>query len=537
MGVPTITLTSDSGPYPAEVLCVEVRRELNRIPTAVVSIVDGSVARREFAQSNAAVFEPGRSLAIAVRDGRGVDVTLFKGLIVRHAVESQAGGAALRIELKDAAFRLTRQRKSAVFRQQTDVDTIGKLVKDAGLGVTPLPSAGTTHEEMIQFHASDWDFIVSRADALGLAVDVKDGTVSVREMELAGEPKAIGDAIELELELDGGAQWAKMTGRAWDEQELEGTEPVTADPPAVVVGNLKADSIAAKLGGGDGALVHPALLEPGELKAWANSRLARSRLALLRGRVVISGRADLAPLDVIELEGVGQRFNGKALVSGVTHVIDMGGWRTELLLGLPPEPFARQPDIADLLAGGLLPPAQGLHVGVVGAFEEDPLGQHRVKVLLSVLDPAQGAVWARMARPDAGKDRGLVFWPEPGDEVVVGFLNGDPRQAIIVGALHGSSHAPPAVAGPPSVDNPRRAIVSKGGTVICFDDDKRSVTVETPGKNRVVIDDDGASITLADQHGNTIALDAKGITLKSASDIHLDAAGKVVLKGSEVDVQ
>jgi uncharacterized protein involved in type VI secretion and phage assembly len=142
-----------------------------------------------------------------------------------------------------------------------------------------------------------------------------------------------------------------------------------------------------------------------------------------------------------------------------------------------------------------------------------------------------------MARPDAGDQRGVVFWPEPGDEVVVGFVNGDPRQAIVLGALHGSAHAPPAAAGPPSEGNARRAIVSKAGTVIGFDDDKRSVTIETPGKNRVVIDDAARSITLADQHGNQITLDARGITLKSAGDLHLDASGDVVIKGSAVDVQ
>jgi uncharacterized protein involved in type VI secretion and phage assembly len=147
-------------------------------------------------------------------------------------------------------------------------------------------------------------------------------------------------------------------------------------------------------------------------------------------------------------------------------------------------------------------------------------------------------VWARVAHPDAGKQRGQVFWPEPGDEVVVGFLNGDPRQAIVLGALHGSANAPPDDAGPPSQDNTRRAIVSKAGTVIAFDDDKKSVRIETPGKNKVVIDDDAKSITLADQHGNTITLDDKGITLKSAKDFTIDAAsGKVVIKGSTVDVQ
>jgi Rhs element Vgr protein len=448
----------------------------------------------------------------------------------------------MRVELKDAAFRLTRQRKTTVFRGQADDEAIGKLIKDAKLKVGELATTKTKHDEMIQFHASDWDFIVSRADAQGLVVDVDGGKVSMLPMVSDAEPTvtlAYGlDDVELELELDAGEQWAAMTCSAWDVQKLAISDPTDAAQPGVTVGNLDAAAIAKKLGGDTYALVHPALLAADELTAWAKGRLARSRLAMLRGRATVPGRSDVAPRDVVKLEGIGKRFNGKAFVSGVTHTVDHCGWRTELRLGLPPESFTRQPDIADTLAGGLLPPVQGMHVGVVGDFEEDPLGEHRVKVLLSLLDKKQGAVWARMARPDAGKQRGQVFWPEPGDEVVVGFINGDPRQAIILGSLHGSANAPPDAAGAPSKDNHQRAFVSKGGTVIAFDDKKKSVRIETPGKNKVVIDDDAKSITLADQHGNTITLDDKGITLKSAADFTIDAAsGKVVIKGSSVDVQ
>jgi Rhs element Vgr protein len=483
-------------------------------------------------------------LTIAVSHGVKPVATLFEGLVVRHAVESRPGTSTLRVELKDAAYKLTRQRRTAVFRKQADDEAIRKLIGDAQLKVGELATTKTKHDELIQYCASDWDFIVSRADAQGLVVDVHRGTVSVQPMIRSDRPAAtiehgMCDA-ELALELDAGEQWAAMTSQAWDVQKLAATPPSDAAQPAVTVGNLDAAAIARKLGGDSYALVHPAIMAQGELDAWAASRLSRSRLALLRGHAVIPGRSDLAPRDVIELAGVGQRFNGKAFVSGVTHTIDPGGWRTELQLGLPPEPFARQPDIADLPAGGLLPPVHGLHVGVVGDFESDPLGEHRIKVLLSVLDKKQGAVWARVARPDAGKDRGQVFWPEPGDEVVVGFVNGDPRQAILLGALHGSANTPPKAVGAPSKDNNQRAIVSKGELIIGLDDDKKAITIKTPGGNKLVIDDDAKAITLADQHGNTITLDDKGITLKSdkkAITIEAAAEANVVLKGKTVDVQ
>jgi uncharacterized protein involved in type VI secretion and phage assembly len=130
-----------------------------------------------------------------------------------------------------------------------------------------------------------------------------------------------------------------------------------------------------------------------------------------------------------------------------------------------------------------------------------------------------------------------VFWPEKDDEVVVGFLNGDPRQAIVLGALHGSKNPPPEAAGPPSKDNTRRAIVSKAKSILSFDDDKKSVTIKTPGNNQLVLDDDKQAITLTDQHGNKITLDGDGITIKSASGkaITIETDAKLAMKGKVVD--
>ncbi len=541
MGVPTIILTSEGSRLDpvVQIEKIEVRRDLNRVPEAHVSVLDGNLAKRKFVQSDTAFFEPGKSLTIAVRDGDKASATLFEGLVVRHAVVSRPGTSQLQVELKDAAYKLTRQRKTAVFRNQADDEAIRKLIGDAQLKVGELATTKTQHDELIQYYASDWDFIVSRADAQGLVVNVHRGTVSMQPMVSSDAAKlklehGMTD-FKLDLEIDAGEQWAAMTGQAWEKLAI--TAPSDAEKPSVKVGNLEAAAIAGKLGGDTCALVHPALVPQGELKDWATSRLSRSRLALLRGRAWIPGRSDLAPRDLVELAGIGARFNGKAFVSGVTHTIDHDGWQTELRFGLSPEPFARQPDIADLPAGGLLPPVHALHVGVVGNLEDDPLGEHRIKVLLSVVDKKQGPVWARVARPDAGKDRGVVFWPEPGDEVVVGFVNGDPRQAIVLGALHGSVNTPPDDAGPPSKDNTKRAIVSKGGSVLSFDDDEKSVSIKTPGNNQLVLDDKNQSITLTDQHGNTIKLDAKGITIESADDkgITIETKGKLAMKGKDVD--
>ena len=180
----------------------------------------------------------------------------------------------------------------------------------------------------------------------------------------------------------------------------------------------------------------------------------------------------------------------------------------------------------------------GLHIGIVSATADDPNAENRVKVTLPGLPDGSDGLWARLAMPEAGKDRGWYFWPEPGDEVVLGFFNQDPRQPVILGSLFGSKNAPPAAIVDASDKNGRRGLVSKKGiTIGLVDDDKAQLYLQTPGKNKIVLDDDGELIELSDQHGNKITLDKNGITLKSAKDFKVDASGPVEIKGSKVDLK
>lgn len=540
--VPTITSEGQALDPTVQLLSLEIRKELDRIPEARLVILDGSVAAREFAVSNTAFFAPGKAITIALRVGDDPDAQVFAGLVVRHAVEARDDGLALRVELRDAAIALTRRRRSAVYRDQRDDAVLRKLIGDAGLEVGAIDDTRAEHKELVQFYATDWDFLLARADVSGLVVVVDDGAVSARSMTAAARPKVtiefgLDDVREFELEQDAAGQWSGVTGLAWDLAQQAPTQPVEAADTKTLGGAFDPAAVAGKLGGDAYTLHAPVPLAAAELQPWADARLARSRLSLLRGRIVVAGRADLRPFDRVELRGVGDRFDGPLLVSGVVHRVDLDGWRTELQIGLSPEWFARTPDIADPPAAGLLPPVGGLQVGLVGGFEADPDGEHRIKVRLAGLDSDDNAVWARVARPDAGKDRGFGFWPEPGDEVVVGFLAGDPRQAIVLGSLFGAVNAPPKAAGGPTEKNELRALVSRSGTEISFDDKKNALTLKTPKASTIVVDDDAEAITIKDLHGNTITMDKDGIKLESAGDFAVDAKGKVTIKGSAVDLQ
>ena len=530
-----------------EVLEVEVRRELNRVPEARLVLLDGGGAQARFTLSDSNLLLPGRPVRISLQhEGEPVAVVVFEGLVLRHAVQARAEGTTLRVELKDSAFKLTRHRKSAVHANQDDATLIDTLLRAAKIKLAGSPPSGPVHKELVQHHASDWDFIVSRADVQGLVVDVHRGLFTLAAMDSQAETTRVFDygsdeVFEFELEIDGAHQWAEMSGTGWDIAGQKLLGPEAAEQPAFTIGDLDASDIARSLGGDSCDLRHPVALEQDALKAWASARLLRSRLALLRGRLVVECDAHFAPLDAIELRHIGGHFNGTVLVSAVTHRLDAEGWKTELALGLPAQWYAQQPDIAEVPAAGLLPPIAGLQIAKVADFDDDPAGESRVRLQWPALDGQNdGSIWARVLQANAGAERGCTFWPQAGDEVVVGFLASDPSQAVILGALHSSAQAPPKFVGAPVKDGAKGAIVSPRGAVIGYEDidkDKVRLTVSTPGGRTLVLDDGAGQISLSDDLGNQIVMDKDGIKLKTDKDFAIAATGQVAIKGDKVDIQ
>jgi uncharacterized protein involved in type VI secretion and phage assembly len=70
--------------------------------------------------------------------------------------------------------------------------------------------------------------------------------------------------------------------------------------------------------------------------------------------------------------------------------------------------------------------AKGVAVAVVKE-NKDESGLGRVKVAYPWHSQPHQSYWARVATPMAGKDRGIYFIPEVGDEVLVAFERGDLR--------------------------------------------------------------------------------------------------------------
>ena len=524
-------------------LSIEVSKEVNRIPSAQLILADGNVASGEFPISDSAFFEPGKEIEIKLRYEGESDVTVFKGVVIRQGIQAGQQGSTLSVEMKDSAIKLTHCRHNAVYRELSDAEIVGRIIDDASLGKGGVTSTEPVHAEIVQYNATNWDFMLSRADIHGLLVMVDDGTISLSDIDLSGESVhrfefGLSELFDFEFELDASHQYSAVESVAWDIENQQLTEPSMAEEFTLSQGNLDGAGIAQAVGFDSYRLSHAVPLDPAELQSWANGRLTRSRMAMIKGRLSVRGNAGIKPLDVMEVTGSGERFNGKTLVTGVRHLVDERGWRTDVQFGLSAECFSKQPDFQDVPSAGLLPPISGLQLGVVDEFEADPDEQFRVRITMPAIDVEDGIVWARLASPDAGVERGFFFRPEPGDEVVVGFLNNDPRRAVILGAMYSSSNNPPEDFAELTEENINKGIVTKKGTKIGFvDDEKASVFIETAQSNKILFDDNAESIEILDQHGNSVTMNSSGIEIKSSSDFKIDAGGNVEIKGQKVDVK
>ncbi len=532
--VATCSLTSGGQAVPrtVQILSVATTREIGRIPMATLVILDGEASRETFAVSDSAEFEPGKEIEIKL-GYRASEKTVFKGLVVRVSIKVRQGSSLLVVDLKDAAEKMAGARHSRYFQSVTDSDVLEELIDAHGL---EKDVEATTHQHgtVVQHDVTDWDMALCRAEASGKLVFVEDGTVRVKAPDLAAEPVLVvqyGATVhELDAAIDARLQPASVSATTWNAAAQAVNDSLqAADPGVPEAGNLAPTDLAAVLGDSDYRLVHGATLPDGEIQSWLDGRLLRHRLAKIRGRVSIDGTSDVKPGDFIELRGVGARFQGKLFVSGVAQRFEQGAWKTSFQFGLDPEWFVKRFDVRPPRAGGLLPGIVGLQLGVVVALEGDPDGEERVRVRIPVIHAEDDGAWCRLATLDAGDGRGTWFRPEIDDEVVVGFIDGDPRHAVVLGQLHSSAKPAPE---PASDDNHVKGYKSRSGLRVSFDDDKKVVLIDTPSGNSLTLSEDETKVEIADQNGNKLTLDADGIKLSSAKDLVFEATGDVKLNAS-----
>jgi len=529
------TIMSNGTPLDSavQVISVDVWQGVNRLPKARIVISDGSAGQEDFPISDSQSLIPGTEISIALGYDGEVD-SIFTGIINRQGLEAPVNGPPrLVVEATDKAMVMTLTRGNAVYQNITDSALCEKLIRDAGL--TPkVSSTSITQESIVQYYATPWDLMITRAQINAMITIVADGKVTIAPPDTSSSPVltlTFGDSIlEFKAEMDAATQFeaSSIQSYSWNPADQERAQSSTAQADIQTPGNISSDTLSKVFGVTKYVQQTAGDLEQNELTQWSSAELMKSQLSKIRGSVTFQGSA-LAELGkMVTLAGMGDRFNGDAWVSGVHHRLAEGLWRTSVEIGLSPNWFTDvAPNIAAPGASGQLPPANNLQTGTVSKIFADPEGEYRILVKLPLLqDNEEEGVWARLGTFYAANGIGSFFYPEVGDEVIVGFLSGDPRYPIVLGSLYSKVNVPPFA---PEEDNNTKSIMSRAKIHIDFLEDDQAVQIVTPGGQSVVINDKEKSIVLTDINSNSVTLGTSGIVIKSASDISMTATGSITI--------
>ena len=148
----------------------------------------------------------------------------------------------------------------------------------------------------------------------------------------------------------------------------------------------------------------------------------------------------------------------------------------------------------------------------------DPKGQGRIRVKMQWQQVKNlRSPWIRVMTPDAGTsgevptNRGMVFIPEVGDHVMLGFRYNDPNRPYSLGSLFNGT------TGKGGQDqNHLKSIFTRGGSTITFNELENSILIKDPSGNTWFMDGKGNITTTAPE---TMTFNAKNLIFNVIEDM------------------
>lgn len=273
---------------------------------------------------------------------------MFHGVVTGFAPSfPDAGAPTLTVTGHTRMHALRGARKTRTFVKMSDQDIVGTLAGEAGLSVDADSEPTLRYEYVIQYNETDLGFLMRRARGIGFELTVEDNTLRFKRARTGEEPvyrlvwrhpqRAFApDAQTLPLR-----KFSIATNPLGQITEVivRGQMPKSRE---VIVGRAPdgaqrssmgketgADVVASALGGRrTEVVVDRPVASEGEATALAMAIYKRRLLDFVVGEGSTIGLPELQAGQVVDLDGLGERFNGRYYVKQATHSISSGGYST-----------------------------------------------------------------------------------------------------------------------------------------------------------------------------------------------------------------
>ena len=187
---------------------------------------------------------------------------------------------------------------------------------------------------------------------------------------------------------------------------------------------------------------------------------------------------------------------GNFIIIEITHEVSQGSYYKNRFKAIPatikalPSPKVRMP-LAETQMATVLSNA-------------DPQGKGRVRVRMNWQTDGMQTGWVRVMTPDGGSssdvksNRGFVFIPEVGDQVLLGFRHGDPARPYVMGSLFNGT-----TGGGGGQGNNCKSLTTRSGSSLKLDDSAGSVTLHDKGGVSMNFDG-GGNLSITSKISHTV---------------------------------
>ena len=423
-----------------------------------------------------------------------------------------------------ATYRMETAHSCFSWNDRTIGDVVKKLCEQAKVQLELNPAFKETKDFICQYEESDFDFIRRLAHQYQEWMYF-DGTKLI-----FGKPRKLADPIRLEYgttlsSLDIGLQTLARSEQVFSYHSGADREMQRMTPDlAYGHDKLAGEAFRASLGMfSKPARQHalPRISNETELVNYMGRKqaaetaethyiTAESQVPTLRVGSVISLYSSF-------LERVGnlsEESLGNFIIIEITHEVSQGSYYKNRFKAIPatikalPSPKVRMP-LAETQMATVLSNA-------------DPEGKGRVRVRMNWQTDGMQTGWVRVMTPDAGSssdvksNRGFVFIPEVGDQVLLGFRHGDPARPYVMGSLFNGTTGGGGLEG-----NHMKSLTTRSGHTIKLNDSLSSL-----------------GITIKDIKGNSIHIDSVGddIIINAKRNITINAGETFTVNAREMEV-
>ena len=433
-----------------------------------------------------------------------------------------------------ATYRMETAHSCFSWNDTTIGDVVKKLCAEAKVQLELNPAYKENKDYICQYEESDFDFIRR------LAYQYQEWMYFDGTKLIFGKPRKLADPIRLEYgttlsSLDIGLQTLARSEQVFSYHSGADREMQRMTPDlAYGHDKLSGDAFRASLGMfSKPARQHalPRISDESELINYMGRKqaaetaethyiTAESQVPTLRvGSVVSLYSSFLERVGNISKESL-----GNFIIIEITHEVSQGSYYKNRFKAIPatikalPSPKVRMP-LAETQMATVLSNA-------------DPEGKGRVRVRMNWQTDGMQTGWVRVMTPDGGSssdvksNRGFVFIPEVGDQVLLGFRHGDPARPYVMGSLFNGVTGSGGFAA-----NHKKSLTTRSGSTVTFDDTAHTILLQTTRANKIFIDESNGTITISS--AEEVNVNTKNVNINASENMNVNVGKNFTMQVGE----